>query len=122
MHWDADAVRDTLRAHVVANRSEWVNFARPTGQPILLGFNAAAFGRAIESWSDTEIVNSAMSTLRTMYGNKIPNPTDWLITRWHSDPYAKEASSGNVLGSTPDMRTNLARNVSGRLFFAGEAT
>jgi monoamine oxidase len=57
-----------------------------------------------------------------MYGNNIPNPTDWIITRWHSDPYARGAYSCNVLGSTPDMRTNLARNVSGRLFFAGEAT
>lgn len=102
--------------------AEWVSFARPTGQPVLLGFNAAAFGREIEGWSDAAIVNSAMSTLRTMYGNGIPDPTDWIITRWDSDPYARGAYSCNVLGSTPEMRTDLARNVSNRLFFAGEAT
>lgn len=102
--------------------AEWVSLVRPTGQPILLGFNAAAFGREIESWSDTEIVNSAMSTLRTMYGNDIPAPSDWMITRWNSDPYARGAYSYNALGSTPEMRTDLARSVSGSLFFAGEAT
>lgn len=102
--------------------AEWVSFVRPTGQPILLGFNAAAFGREIETWSDPEIVSSAMSTLRTMYGNDIPEPTDWLITRWNSDPYARGAYSFNALGSTPEMRTDLASSVNDRLFFAGEAT
>jgi len=67
-------------------------------------------------------VNSAMSTLRTMYGNDIPAPSDWMITRWNSDPYARGAYSYNALGSTPEMRTDLARSVSGSLFFAGEAT
>lgn len=102
--------------------AEWVSFARPTGQPILLGFNAAAFGREIERWSDQDIVSSAMSTLRTMYGGGIPDPTGWLITRWESDPYARGAYSCNLLGSTPQMRTDLARSVGHRLFFAGEAT
>ncbi|MBI2379817.1 MAG: FAD-dependent oxidoreductase [Gammaproteobacteria bacterium] len=102
--------------------AEWVSFVRPTGQPILLGFNAAAFGREVEGWSDTDIVNSAMATLRTMYGDAIPYPNDWVITRWDSDPYARGAYSCNVLGSTPDMRTDLARSVGGCLFFAGEAT
>lgn len=102
--------------------AEWVSFVRPSGQPILLGFNAAAFGREIENWSDAQIVDSAMGTLRTMYGPNIPAPTDWLITRWHADPYARGAYSCNVLGSTPQMRTDLARSVAGRVFFAGEAT
>lgn len=102
--------------------AEWVSLARPTGQPILLGFNAAAFGREMETWSDRDIVASAMATLRTMYGQAIPEPVDTLITRWGSDPYARGAYSCNVLGSTPGMRADLAGNVNGRLFFAGEAT
>ncbi|MDT8990526.1 FAD-dependent oxidoreductase [Curvibacter sp. APW13] len=102
--------------------AEWVSFARPTGQPILLGFNAAAFGKTIESWTDQEIVTDAMDTLKTMYGDGIPAPTSWAITRWASDPYAGGSYSCNVLGSTPTMRTNLAANVAKRLYFAGEAT
>lgn len=102
--------------------AEWVSFARVSGQPILLGFNAAAFGREIEGWSDARIVGSAMSTLRTIYGNAIPDPSDWIITRWCSDPYARGAYSCHTLGSKPEMRDSLATNVAGRLFFAGEAT
>lgn len=102
--------------------AEWVNCARLTGQPILLGFNAAAYGEAVEDLTDQEIVDGAMDTLRKMYGNAIPAPTDWTITRWHSDPYARGAYSCNLLGSTPEMRDDLAANVAKRLYFAGEAT
>lgn len=102
--------------------AKWVSFVRPTGQPILLGFNAAAFGREMEKKSDADTVASAMATLRTMYGANIPAPLDWIITRWDSDPFARGAYSCNLLGSTPEMRTALAASVGGRLFFAGEAT
>ncbi|MCA9997014.1 MAG: FAD-dependent oxidoreductase [Anaerolineales bacterium] len=102
--------------------AEWVSFARPSGQPILLGFNAADFGREIEAWEDEEIVESAMETLRTVFGDDIPDPTDYQITRWASDPFAYGAYSFNPLGSTPEMRDQLAQSVGSRLFFAGEAT
>lgn len=102
--------------------AEWVSLARPTGQPILLGFNAADFGREIEAWSDEEIVSSAMDTLRTIFGDDIPDPTAYQITRWASDPFAFGSYTFNPLGSTPEMREQLAESVGNRLFFAGEAT
>lgn len=43
----------------------WVSFQRTLQWPILLGFNAADRGREIEAWSDEQIVESAMDTLRT---------------------------------------------------------
>ncbi|MFN8032410.1 MAG: FAD-dependent oxidoreductase [Mycobacterium sp.] len=102
--------------------AQWINVARPTGLPILLGFNAADFGRAIEKWSDTTIVDSAMATLQTVYGPTIPNPVDFQITRWVSDAYARGSYSYNKVGSTPAMRDDLATTVDGRVYFAGEAT
>ncbi|MFN8025037.1 MAG: NAD(P)/FAD-dependent oxidoreductase [Acidimicrobiia bacterium] len=101
---------------------EWLNVARPTGAPVLLGFNPAAFGREIENWSDAQIVDSAMGTLRTIFGDRIPAPTGSQITRWASDPYAQGSYSFNKLGSTPAMRDHLAASVDGRVHFAGEAT
>lgn len=102
--------------------AQWINVARPTGLPILLGFNAADFGREIEKCSDTTIVDGAMATLRTVYGPAIPNPVDFQITRWVSDAYARGSYSYNKLGSTPAMRDDLAATVDGRVHFAGEAT
>ena len=102
--------------------TEWVSFVRTTGQPILLGFNAGTRGREIEALTDEQIVESAMETLRILYGDDIPEPTDFQITRWASDPFARGSYSFCSLGSTPQMRRELARPLDGKLFFAGEAT
>jgi monoamine oxidase len=102
--------------------TEWVSFQRVVKKPILLGFNAADRGREIETWSDEQIVASAMETLKAIFGTDIPQPIDWLITRWASDSFARGSYSYNALGSTPKMRDTLASALNGRLFFAGEAT
>ncbi len=102
--------------------TQWVSFTRATKLPILLGFNAAERGGEIESWSDRQIVSSALETLKTIFGNKVPDPVDYQITRWGADPFARGAYSYNALNSTPAMRNVLARPLAGRLFFAGEAS
>ena len=102
--------------------TEWVSFKRAANQPILLGFNAADQGRAMEAWSDQQIVASAMQTLRTIFGSNVPTPLDYQITRWASDPFALGSYSFNPVGSTPAMRKALAAPVANKLFFAGEAT
>lgn len=102
--------------------AQWINIARPTGRPILLGFNAADFGRTIEAWTDTQIIETAMSTLRRMYGRGCPDPTGHQITRWASDSYALGSYSFYAVGSTPAMRDDLAATVDNRVYFAGEAT
>lgn len=101
---------------------EWVNFAKTVGKPVLLGFNAADFGREIEAWSDEKITDDAMRTLRKMFGRGIPDPESVLITRWASDPFSLGSYSYNAVGSIPAMRDELARPLAQRVFFAGEAT
>jgi monoamine oxidase len=102
--------------------TEWLNIAHYTGQPVLLAFNAADYGRAIEDLTDDEIVAAAMATLRTMFGDDIPEPEAALITRWGADPYAHGSYSFMALGANPDHYDDLAAPVGGRVFFAGEAT
>ncbi|UZQ52855.1 FAD-dependent oxidoreductase [Trichothermofontia sichuanensis B231] len=100
----------------------WVSFQPALGLPILLGLNAAEQGRAMEQWSDRQIVASAMDTLKTIFGAGIPQPVDYQITRWATDPFALGAYSYYAVGSTPRMRQALAVPLEKRLFFAGEAT
>ena len=102
--------------------AEWLNIAHYTGQPILLGFNAGTFARTVEKWTDEQIVESAMTVLRNMYGSNIPDPLDWQITRWAEDPYAWGSYSFLKPGTDGDTLKTLAAPVDGRLFFAGEAT
>ncbi len=102
--------------------TEWVSFTRTANLPILLGFNAAERGREIESWPDRRIVDSAMQTLKTIHGQGIPEPLDYQITRWASDPFALGSYSYNPVGAKPRMRNELAEPLGKRLFFAGEAS
>lgn len=100
----------------------WLSFAKVADQPVLLGFLAADVAAKRETLSDAAIVASAMKVLRTIYGQDIPEPEDYQITRWAADPFARGSYSFNAVNSTPAMRTILAAPVGGRLFFAGEAT
>jgi monoamine oxidase len=102
--------------------TQWVSFQRVAKLPVLLGFNAADRGREIEAWSDERVVQSAMQTLQTIFGSKVPQPLGYQITRWAADPFARGSYSFNAVGSTPRMRNVLAEPLSQRLFFAGEAT
>ena len=102
--------------------NEWLNISFYTGKPILLGFNAADYAHQMDSWSDTEIVADAMSVLRIIYGDNIPNPESWQLSRWALDPFAFCSYSFNAVGASANTRNTLAEAVRDRLFFAGEAT
>lgn len=65
--WDKDA---DLLGYVGPQRgyfAEWLNLAKFTGEPILLGFNAGSAAAAIEQLSDTETVDLAIEALTNMY-------------------------------------------------------
>jgi monoamine oxidase len=101
---------------------EIVNGAKWTGAPILLGFNAGSYARQLEARTDQLIVADMMQTLQVLYGDNIPDPDAWQITRWAADPFAQGAYSYLAPGSSTATREALAAPVAGRLFFAGEAT
>lgn len=87
-----------------------------------MGFNAGKFGKEIESWSDEEIIADAMKTLRQIYGNSIPQPIDYQLTRWSQDPFTFGSYSYYATNSTPNHRQELAKPINKKVFFAGEAT
>lgn len=100
----------------------WYDYSRITGEPILLGFNAASAAADVELLDDTATVADAMTVLRTIYGKTIPDPTGAIVTRWGKDPFALGAYSYLKVGSRASQRRDLAKSVKGRLYFAGEAT
>lgn len=102
--------------------AQWVSLANVLHKPILMGFNAADYGRQLELLTDQQIVTTAMQTLQTMFGQDIPAPIDHIITRWASDPYSYGSYSFNPRGATPQHRMALAQPIAQQLYFAGEAT
>jgi monoamine oxidase len=120
--WDEDS--DWI-GYIAAQKGEWSDFFnlyKYTGRPVLLAFNAGEVARRLEAYSDRETVAACMEVLRTIYGDDIPEPDAWQITRWASDPLAGGSYSYRPVGSTSEDHNHLAEPVNGRLFFAGEAT
>ena len=66
--WDADADLLGSVSPTKGRWCEWYDLSKHTGEPILVGFNAAAHARELEALSDAEVVAEAMATLRTIYG------------------------------------------------------
>ncbi len=111
--------------YIPARKGEWVswmNLHRYIQEPILLAFNSGQFAKQLEGLTDEQIVEQGMSALRSMYGSSIPNPTNWLITRWTQDPFAYGSYSHIPVGASGEDYDRLAEPVANRLFFAGEAT
>jgi monoamine oxidase len=100
----------------------FLNAARWSGEPVLVGLLGADAARALESLPDAEATGLAMTSLRAMFGGAIPAPVRSVVTRWSADPFALGAYSCVAVGGTHTMRARLAEPIEDRLFFAGEAT
>ncbi len=74
---------------------------------------------SVVAWHCTQ----ALDTLRSFYGaDAVPEPKEFLRTKWASEPYTLGAYSYVRTGSTFDDRAVLAKTVGRNLFLAGEAT
>ena len=102
--------------------AEFLNMHKYTGQSVLLGFNAAKYGRFLETLTDEEVIADGMRVLRNIYGESVPEPHAYFITRWQADPYAGGSYSFVPPGAGKAEYEAMAEPVAERLFFAGEAT
>jgi len=53
-----------------------------------MGFLSASYAWEMEKCTDEDQIKGAMSVLRKLYGDDIPDPIGYHITRWGSNPYA----------------------------------
>ncbi len=119
--WDDDQLIG--RADAITGRwAEFLNLHALTAAPVLVGFNAATYARALQARSDAEVVDDALAALRSVFGAAVRAPTGMARTRWGADEFARGSYSHLAVGSTLADRDALAAPVGERLFFAGEAT
>ena len=88
----------------------------------MLGLNGGSYASRLETKSDKDIVAEAMKSLRVMYGNNIPEPSHYLISRWSLDENSYGAYSFVPVGATDKYYDDLAQSIDDKVFFAGEAT
>ena len=99
-----------------------VNLYAATGQNALAIHFAGRRAKELEQQSDEHAVAAAQRILRIMFGDSIPEPSAYRLTRWGQDPFSLGAYSYARPGSTGADHDLLAAPVADRLFFAGEAT
>lgn len=90
--------------------------------PMLIAFNEGDTALEMEGWPDEKIIESAMQTLKVLYGANIPNPTQYKISRWADDKFSYGSYSHIPVGASGKDYDLLAKSVNAKLFFAGEAT
>jgi len=119
--WDEEVETISYVAERVGEWCDWLSFTPYVGAPVLMAFHGGAQGFAIEERLDDEIVAGAMKTLRVMFGNDIPDPEGFLITRWGKDPLAFGSYSHIPPFASGEDYDALFEPVDDILFFAGEA-
>jgi len=103
--------------------STWFNNEVMVSEPVIYSIISGDYSREIEKKTDEYIIEEAMKPLRTVFGENIPNPDSFLITRWGLEPYI--LGSYSAPGHNQDdlkLRTELANPIENKIFFAGEAT
>ena len=100
----------------------FLNYRTFSAENILLGLSVGAYADKADAMSGSEMVADGMAVLKDMFGDRIPEPVDYLSTRWSQDPFTGGAYSFTAVGNTPGDFDGLAEPVAKTLLFAGEHT
>lgn len=100
----------------------WYDLTALHGTPALLTFAAGPAASETRDWSEEAIVESILTQLRRLYGDRVQQPTRVHITSWQDDPLARGSYAYMTVGSTTADHDDLATPVGGVLHIAGEAT
>lgn len=88
----------------------------------LMAFTYGDFAEQTENMSDGEVKSLIMENLKSIYGNDIPDPIQFMRTKWGKNEYAYGSYSFATTGTTTEDFDIMAKDVDGKLFFAGEHT
>lgn len=100
----------------------WYDLTALHGEPTLLTFAAGPCAVETRGWSDQQIADSVLKSLRDIYGDKVPDPSGIRITRWQDDPFTRGSYAYMSVGSRAEEHELLATPIGGVLHLAGEAT
>ncbi len=100
----------------------WYDLTALHGTPTLLTFAAGPAAGETRDWTEKEIVDSVLTQLRRLYGDRVEKPTHVHVTDWQDDPFSHGSYAYMKVGSTTADHDILATPVGGVLHLAGEAT
>ena len=100
----------------------FLNIKKFTPSNGLMTFAFGDYANLTESMSDSQIISEIMLHLKGIYGNGIPNPSNFLRTKWGQNINSYGTYSYATNNSTSADFDTLANAVDNKVFFAGEHT
>ncbi len=88
----------------------------------LMTFAFGKYASQTESMTDAQVISEIMTPLKAIYGNNIVNPSQFLRTKWGSNPNSFGSYSFATTGTTTEDFNTMSQSVQNKLFFAGEHT
>ncbi|CAF1278464.1 unnamed protein product [Adineta steineri] len=77
----------------------------------------------IEQKSDQETIDEIMILLRRIFSDRnVPEPIQFLVTKWNQDPFSYGSYSNFAVGSDNQTLIDLAQECHERIYWAGEHT
>ncbi|AZH84054.1 FAD-binding protein [Plantibacter sp. PA-3-X8] len=120
--WDDDVYAVRQQGPESRRWHSWYDLTTAHGSPTLLTFAAGPTAVEIRDWDESRVVESILEQLRRLYGDRVGEPTEVHVTRWHDDPFSRGSYAYMTVGSTTDDHDALATPVGGVVHLAGEAT
>jgi len=88
----------------------------------LMTFAYVDYASVTETMNDAQVINEVMAQLKAIYGTGIPNPTNMLRTKWGQNINTFGSYSFATNDTTSADFDTMAKEISNKLFFAGEHT
>ena len=133
--WDTSKDYIGLTSRTRGKYYLFINMFKCTGKPALVVYIAGEIAYELERWTDDAIIHDIMGYLKKVtvvchhcfvlrhnsnfwflqiFGENIPMPIKTLVTRWHSDPYARGSHSFIQAGAKSSDYDILARPIQDR--------
>jgi monoamine oxidase len=100
----------------------WYDLTALDGVPTLLTFAAGPSAIETREWTDHQVADSVLEALRRIYGERVEEPEQVLVTDWQHDPFSRGSYAFMKPGAKPEDHDFIATPIDGVLHLAGEAT
>jgi monoamine oxidase len=120
--WDTNLQYIGYTTETKGKFNYFLNIKKFTPSNGLMTFAFGDYATVTESMTDSQIIAEIMLNLKNIYGNSIPNPTNFLRTKWGQNINSFGAYSYPTNGSTSADFDTLADEINNKVFFAGEHT
>jgi monoamine oxidase len=120
--WDTKQQFLGIRGAGFGDTEMFLNLARYSKKPILVGFVFGEQARARALNDSGGAGSTMMNSLRKAFGANAPEPRQVILTDWSGDPFSGAPFAIPKVGSSPSYYDALAQPLNDKLYFAGEHT